>query len=203
MSPPEESESVSGSRDSPPMEVGASASAEEEGGIVVEKGKDEEAKVLEPSDLEEEGSFAGDEGGGNSWFPTPSLVNSREEVAILVAPTPSLFNSREEVASLVAQQQRDGSLKDSWRKAKDLYDRNTQPRQLEPGELVLCNTPGLTSKLHSILEGPFEVLAKMSECNYVISVPGKRYTKQTVHINHLKKWVEPKANLFRVVVADE
>ena len=37
----------------------------------------------------------------------------------------------------------------------------------------------------------------------MISVPGKRYTKQTVHINRLKKWVEPKANLFRVVVADE
>ena len=161
MSPPKEaeSESVSSSRDSPPMEVGASTSAEEEGGIVVEKGKDEEAKVLEPSDLEEEGSLAGNEGGRNSWFPTPSLVNSREEVA-----------------SLVAQQQRDGSLKDSWRKAKDLYDRNTQPRQLESGELVLCHTPGLTSKLHGILEGPFEVLAKMSECNYVISVPGKRYT---------------------------
>ena len=75
MSPPKESESVSGSRDSPPMEVGASASAVEEGGIVVEKEKDEEAKVLEPSDLEEDGSLAGD-GGSNSWLPTPSLVNS-------------------------------------------------------------------------------------------------------------------------------
>ena len=32
------------------MEVGASVSAEEEGGKVVEKGKDEEVKVLEPSD---------------------------------------------------------------------------------------------------------------------------------------------------------
>ena len=82
------------------MEVGASASAEEEGGIVVEKGKDEEAKVLEPSDLEDEGSLAGDEGGNTSWLPTPSLVNSREELA-----------------SLVAQQRRDESLKDSWRKA--------------------------------------------------------------------------------------
>ena len=117
--------------------------------------------------------------------------------------TPSLVNSREEIASLVAQQQRDGSLKDSWRKAKDLYDLNTQPRQLEPGELVLCHTPGLTSKLHGIWEGSFEVLAKMSECNYVIFVPGKRYTKQIVHINRLRKWVEPKTNLFRVVVADE
>ena len=61
MSPPKvaESESVSRSRDSPLKEEGASASAEEEGDIVVEKGKDEEAKVLEPSDLEEEGSLAG------------------------------------------------------------------------------------------------------------------------------------------------
>ena len=30
------------------MEIGASVRAEEEGGIVVGKGKDEEAKVLEP-----------------------------------------------------------------------------------------------------------------------------------------------------------
>ena len=73
------------------------------------------------------------------------------------------------------------------RKTKDLYDLNTQPRQLEPGQLVLCHTPGLTSKLHGIWEGSFEVLDKMSECNYVISVPSKRYTKQTVHINCLKK----------------
>ena len=43
----------------------------------------------------------------------------------------------------------------------------------------------------------------MSECNYVISVAGKRYSKQTVHINCLRKWVEPKANLFSVVVANE
>ena len=49
-------------------------------------------------------------------MPTPSLVNSREKLAILVA-TPSLVNSREELARLVAQQQRDESLKDSWRKA--------------------------------------------------------------------------------------
>ena len=54
LSPPKEaeSESVSSSRDSPLMEDGASVSAEEEDGIVVEKGKDEEANVFEPSDLE-------------------------------------------------------------------------------------------------------------------------------------------------------
>ena len=34
------------------------------------------------------------------------------------------------------------------RKAKNLYVPNTHPRQLEHGELVLCHTPCLTSKLH-------------------------------------------------------
>ena len=58
-----ETESVSGSRDSPPMVEEASESAEEEGCIVVQKGKDEEAKVLDPSDLEGEGSLAGAECG--------------------------------------------------------------------------------------------------------------------------------------------
>ena len=76
------------------------------------------------------------------------------------------------------------------RKAKDLF--NTQPRPLEPGELVLCHTPGLTSKLYGIWEGSFEVLAKMSEYNYVISVPSKRYTKQSVHVNSLKNGRNPK-----------
>ena len=48
---------------------------------MVEKGKDEEAKVFEPSDLEEEGSLARDEGGSNSWLPLRSMANSREDVA--------------------------------------------------------------------------------------------------------------------------
>ena len=82
MSPPKEAgQSVSSSRDSPLMEEGASASAEEEASLVVEEGKDEEAKVFEPSDLEEEGSLARDEGGSNSWLPVPSMVNRRQEVA--------------------------------------------------------------------------------------------------------------------------
>ena len=37
--------------------------------------------MFEPSDLEEEGSLAGDEGGSNSWLPLSSLAKSREEVA--------------------------------------------------------------------------------------------------------------------------
>ena len=159
MSPPKaaESESVSGSRDSPPMEVGASANAEKDGWI----------------------------GGEISFQSSQAWVC---EMRKILEELFKVANSQEMIAK---------------RKAKDLYDLNTQPRQLEPGELVLCHTPGLTSKLHDIWEGSFEELAKMSECNYVISVPGKRYTKQTVRINRLKKWVEPKANLFRVVVADE
>ena len=52
------------------------------------------------------------------------------------------------------------------RKAKDLYDLNTHPRQLEPGELVLCHTTCLTTKLHGIWEGSFEVLDRMQLCDF-------------------------------------
>ena len=87
-SPRKEAESGpdSGSSTSPPMEGGAYVSAEEEDGIAIKKEKGEEAKVLEPSDLEEEGSLARSEGAGNSWLPTPSLVNNRVGVVSLVAP---------------------------------------------------------------------------------------------------------------------
>ena len=52
------------------------------------------------------------------------------------------------------------------RKAKELYDINTQPRQLEPGKLVLCHTTCLTSKQHGIWEGPFKVLVRMQLCDF-------------------------------------
>lgn len=69
--------------------------------------------------------------------------------------------------------------------------------------MVLCHTPGLTGKLHSIWAGRYEVVAKMSDTNYRLAVPDKRSHTEVVHINRLKEWKTPNASLFRVVVADE
>ena len=37
-------------------------------------------------------------------------------------------------------------------------------------------------EVHSIWEGPYEVIAKTSGCNYKIAVPGKKSKNTTVHI---------------------
>ena len=88
-------------------------------------------------------------------------------------------------------------------KSKTAYDAGSKARSFEPGDLVLCHTPGLTGKLQSIWDGPYEVVAKLSNCNYTIAVKGKRSRHTTVHINRLKAWKTPTTNLFQVVVADE
>ena len=88
-------------------------------------------------------------------------------------------------------------------KSKTAYDVGSKARSFEPGDLVLCHTPGLTGKLQSIWDGPYEVVAKLSNCNYTIAVKGKRSRHTTVHINRLKAWKTPTANLFQVVVTDE
>ena len=43
----------------------------------------------------------------------------------------------------------------------------------------------------------------MSETTYKLAVPDRRSHIQTAHINSLKLWVTPQANLYRLIVADE
>ena len=68
-------------------------------------------------------------------------------------------------------------------KTKAAYDEKAQERHFEPGDMVLCHTPGLTGKLHSIWTGPYEVTAKISDINYKLAVPDKRSQTEVVHIN--------------------
>ena len=43
----------------------------------------------------------------------------------------------------------------------------------------------------------------MSETTYKLAVPDRCSHIQTSHINNLKLWVTPQANLYRLIVADE
>ena len=76
-------------------------------------------------------------------------------------------------------------------------------REFKLGEMVLLHTPCLSGKLDSIWEGPYEVEKVISATSYNLSVPDKRSHTIVVHINRLKPWKTPTANLFRVVVAEE
>lgn len=71
------------------------------------------------------------------------------------------------------------------------YDQRTILREFHPGQRVLLFLPSTASKLLAQWQGPFSVLRRTGPVSYEILMPGHHPTKQTWHINLLKKWVEP------------
>ncbi len=74
-------------------------------------------------------------------------------------------------------------------------------RHFSVGEKVLFRIPGLSNKLGSSWEGPFQVEKVIGDLNYVISmvVDGKSH-KRTDYVNHLKPYIEGLMVINRVVV---
>ncbi|XP_049267363.1 uncharacterized protein LOC125756539 [Rhipicephalus sanguineus] len=70
---------------------------------------------------------------------------------------------------------------------KKHYDRKARPRQLSPGDKVLLLLPSETNKLILTWKGPFTVLERRNDVDYVIDL-GSRST--LFHINLLKKYEE-------------
>jgi len=77
-------------------------------------------------------------------------------------------------------------------------------RHSSAGDKVLFGTPGLSNKLVSSWEGPFQIKKVIGDLNYVISMvaDGKSH-KRTVHINHLKPYVEELMIINRVFVTTD
>ncbi len=77
-------------------------------------------------------------------------------------------------------------------------------RSFNVGDQVLFRTPGLTAKLDSSWEGPYQVIKKIGILNYQIKMTkdGKQH-KKVVHINHIKPFNEELAICNRVVVLTE
>lgn len=72
-------------------------------------------------------------------------------------------------------------------KSKKYYDTKTQNKVFEPGNLVLLYDPtvkrGRSKKLKKPWLGPYKVLKKINEVNYLIKKGRKEYT---THVNRLK-----------------
>ena len=86
---------------------------------------------------------------------------------------------------------------------KEAYDLGAKERSFRVGDMVLLHTLSLSGTLESIWEGPYEVIASLSLTSYRIAVPNRRSHVLVTHINRLKPWKTPTANLFRVVVAKD
>ncbi|XP_076060345.1 uncharacterized protein LOC143036674 [Oratosquilla oratoria] len=80
------------------------------------------------------------------------------------------------------------NLKLSQEKMKENYDKDAVERNFEVGDEVLLFLPVRKCPLQARYKGPFRVIGKRGDLNYVISTPDHRKTKRLVHVNLIKKY---------------
>ena len=72
---------------------------------------------------------------------------------------------------------------------KSMYDKKVKARSFNVGEQVLVLLPLPGSPLKATFSGPWKVVKKVSEQNYLIETPTRRKKYQLCHINMLKPFV--------------
>ena len=88
------------------------------------------------------------------------------------------------------------NLQESQSKMKVWYDRKAKSRCFEPGDRVLVLFPVVGNPLQAKYSGPYKVVKKISDTNYLVKTPGRRKETQLCHINMLKAYHEkPKPEL--------
>ena len=88
------------------------------------------------------------------------------------------------------------NLQESQSKMKVWYDRKAKSRCFEPGDRVLVLFPVVGNPLQAKYSGPYKVVRKISDTNYLVKTPGTRKETQVCHINMLKAYHEkPKPEL--------
>ena len=88
------------------------------------------------------------------------------------------------------------NLQESQSKMKVWYDRKAKSRCFEPGDRVLVLFPVVGNPLQAKYSGPYKVVKKISDTNYLVKTPYRRKETQVCHINMLKAYYEkPKPEL--------
>ena len=88
------------------------------------------------------------------------------------------------------------NLQESQSRMKVWYDRKAKSRCFEPGDRVLVLFPVVGNPLQAKYSGPYKVVKKISDTNYLVKTPGRRKETQVCHINMLKAYHEkPKPEL--------
>ena len=80
-------------------------------------------------------------------------------------------------------------------KQKKYYDKGTKIRKLKVGDKCLLMLPTSSSKLLAEWKGPFEVVRKINNLNYVIRLGD---SEKVYHINMLKKYYERESEIVAV-----
>ena len=88
------------------------------------------------------------------------------------------------------------NLQESQSKMKVWYDRKAKSMCFEPGARVLVLFPIVGNPLQAKYSGPYKVVKKISDTNYLVKTHGRPRETQVFHINMLKGYHEkPKPEL--------
>ena len=80
------------------------------------------------------------------------------------------------------------NLSKSQKLMKDHYDIKSKPRSFEVGQKVLALLPIPGNPLTARFSGPWAVVKKVNDTDYVVATPNRRKNFQTCHINMLKAY---------------
>jgi transposase InsO family protein len=100
------------------------------------------------------------------------------------------FKQRLLEAGRIAQQ----NLREAQTKMKQQFDTSTKARSFEPGDKVLLFLPLHHNPLKAKFFGPYPVVERLNEVNYIIQTPDRRKKSQLCHINMLKAYHEREEN---------
>lgn len=81
------------------------------------------------------------------------------------------------------------NLSEAQLKMKDRFETKSVKRTFSPGDQVLVLLPVPGSILHARFAGPYSIVRKLNETNYVVATPDRRSKSRVCHVNRLKAYV--------------
>ncbi|XP_076043861.1 uncharacterized protein LOC143026954 [Oratosquilla oratoria] len=79
-------------------------------------------------------------------------------------------------------------LDESQSRAKHWFDKKARYREFQPGDLVLVLLPFKGNVFQAKFQGPYRVIKRVGEVNYVVATPERRRKQWLCHINMLKDY---------------
>ena len=80
------------------------------------------------------------------------------------------------------------NLAKSQKVMEDHYNIKSVKRSFNPGDLVLVYLPNQRDSLKAKFDGPYKILEKVSDVNYIIHTPNRRKSTKLIHINLIKPY---------------
>lgn len=116
--------------------------------------------------------------------PLALLMNEATETPVNLLDYVNGFRRRLYLAGKLARE----NLGKAQLKMKTWFDRRSECRKFSPGDQVLMLLPVTGLSFLARFAGPYSVIKRVSDQNYIVSTPDKRKSTQLCHVNLLKPY---------------